>query len=56
MHEDKIAELEKFLAVTQDDDLKMLIGTVLPKIRNHRDLLKQIPGAKVIAGANTLTQ
>lgn len=56
MHEDKIVEMEKYLAITQDEDLKTLIGTSLPKIRRHRDMLKQIPGAKVVSGENTVTQ
>ena len=48
MHEAKIAELEKFMSITQDTGIKMAASKALPKIRAHRDLLAKIPGAKVM--------
>lgn len=45
-HEAKIAELERFLTVTQDADIKAAISKALPKVRMHRDMLAKIPGAK----------
>ena len=47
MHEAKISELESFLPVTQNAELKAVIGVALPKIRAHRDMLSKIPGAEV---------
>jgi predicted outer membrane protein len=47
MHAAKIMELENFLPVTQDAELKTLIGLALPKMRAHRDMLEKIPGAEV---------
>ena len=46
MHNDKISEFEKFLAITQDKALKALIGIALPKLRTHKEMLLKIPGVK----------
>src|SRR4051812_26898989 len=54
MHEAKIDELEKFMAVTRDTGLKTAIGKALPKLRTHRDLLAKIPGAKVTEDPNAV--
>jgi predicted outer membrane protein len=54
MHQAKVAELEKYLAATRNPQLKAVIGMALPKIRAHRKLLEEIPGAKVVAGPNSV--
>lgn len=46
MHDAKIRELESFVSVTQDAQIKALAMKALPKIKMHRDMLAQIPGAK----------
>jgi putative membrane protein len=46
MHESKIAELESFLSLTKDAELKAAVMRAIPKIKAHRDLLLKIPGAK----------
>jgi putative membrane protein len=46
MHEAKITELEHFLSVSKDGALKAAVTKAIPKIKNHRELLQQIPGAK----------
>ena len=48
MHEAKITELEAFLPVTQNAELKALIGVALPKLREHRAMLLKIPGAQAV--------
>lgn len=45
MHEAKIAELESYIALTTDDDIKAAANKALPKIRMHREMLMKIPGA-----------
>ncbi len=46
MHAAKIAELEKYITITQDAAIKTLAANALRKIRMHNDLLEKIPGAK----------
>ncbi len=46
MHEAKIAELETFIGLTKDAELKAAVMKAIPKIKKHRDLLAEIPGAK----------
>ncbi len=46
MHETKIAELESFIGLTQDTELKAAAIKALPKIKMHKDLLLKIPGVK----------
>lgn len=46
MHEAKIAELESFIGLTKDAELKTAVLKALSKIKTHRDLLLKIPGAK----------
>ena len=45
MHEAKISELENYITLTTDDDIKAAANKALPKIRIHRDMLMKIPGA-----------
>lgn len=45
MHEAKITELESYLALTTDDDIKAAANKALPKIKVHREMLMKIPGA-----------
>jgi predicted outer membrane protein len=51
MHESKIAELETFIGLTKDAELKAAVMKAIPKIKKHRDLLAAIPGAKEKAEA-----
>ncbi|MDB5246162.1 MAG: outer membrane protein-like protein [Segetibacter sp.] len=46
MHEAKIAEMETFIGLTKDPELKAAVMKAIPKIKTHRDLLSKIPGAK----------
>lgn len=46
MHEAKINELEHFISVSKDSALKAAVTKAIPKIKSHRELLQQIPGAK----------
>ena len=46
MHEAKIAELETFIGLTKDAELKAAVMKAIPKIKKHSELLAQIPGAK----------
>ena len=46
MHQAKITELEKFLTLAKDAELKAAVMRAIPKIKTHRDLLLKIPGAK----------
>jgi predicted outer membrane protein len=52
MHDAKIAELESFLGLTKDAELKAIVLKALPKIKAHRAMLEKIPGAKEKAGAS----
>lgn len=45
MHEAKIAELENYINLTTDDDIKAAASLALPKIKKHREMLMKIPGA-----------
>lgn len=46
MHEAKIAELETFINLTKNAELKAAVMNAIPKIKAHRELLLRIPGAK----------
>jgi putative membrane protein len=46
MHEAKITELEHFISLAKDAALKAAVMKAIPKIKSHRALLQQIPGAK----------
>lgn len=50
MHEAKIAELENYLTLSTDKDIKAAATRALPKIKQHRDALLKIPGAKSKTG------
>jgi predicted outer membrane protein len=54
MHDAKIAELERFLSLTKDPALKSVVLKALPKIKGHRELLLQIPGAKGKSGTSQI--
>lgn len=45
MHEAKIAELENYINLSTDDDIKAAASLALPKIKKHREMLMKIPGA-----------
>lgn len=46
MHEAKIAEMETFISLTKNTAFKAVVLKAIPKIKTHRDMLLQIPGAK----------
>lgn len=46
MHEAKIAELENYITLSADEDIKAAASRALPKIKMHRDMLMKISGAK----------
>lgn len=46
MHEAKIAELENYISLSSDEDIKAAAGKALPKVKMHRDMLMKISGAK----------
>lgn len=50
MHEAKIAELENYINLSSDEDIKAAATRALPKIKLHRDMLMKIPGAKSRTG------
>lgn len=50
MHEAKIAELENFINLSADEDIKAAASRALPKIKMHRDMLMKIPGVKSKTG------
>jgi putative membrane protein len=52
MHEAKILELESFIGLTKDEELKAAVLKALPKIKMHRELLLKIPGAKEKASSS----
>ena len=54
MHEAKIAELETFIGLTKDAELKAAVMKAIPKIKAHRELLSKIPGAKEKANTKVI--
>lgn len=50
MHEEKIAELENYISMSADKDIKAAASRALPKIKLHRDMLLKISGAKSKTG------
>ena len=46
MHELKIEEMETFINMTNNLKLKEVILRTIPKIKMHREVLLQVPGAK----------
>jgi len=46
MHEAKIAELENYINLSSDEEIKAAAGKALQKIRVHRNMLMKIAGAK----------
>ena len=50
MHEAKIAELENYISLSADPDIKAAANRALPKIKLHRNMLMKIAGAKSKTG------
>jgi putative membrane protein len=46
MHEAKITELENYISLSADEDIKAAANRALPKIKMHRSMLMKIAGAK----------
>lgn len=50
MHEEKIAELENYISLSADKDIKAAASRALPKVKMHRNMLMKISGAKSKTG------
>ncbi len=50
MHDAKIAELENYISLSADEDIKAAASRALPKIKLHRNMLMKISGAKSKTG------